>query len=79
MRLLLGTVPFRGVVVIGEGEKDEAPMLHNGDEVGSGVGPEYDVAVDPVDGTTLLAKGMPNALAMIAIGRPRGIAAGTAR
>jgi fructose-1,6-bisphosphatase II len=70
MRLLLGTVPFRGVVVIGEGEKDEAPMLHNGDEVGSGVGPEYDVAVDPVDGTTLLAKGMPNALAMIAIGRP---------
>ena len=67
MRLLLGTVPFRGVVVIGEGEKDEAPMLHNGEEVGSGVGPEYDVAVDPVDGTTLLAKGMPNALAMIAI------------
>jgi len=67
MRLLLSTVPFRGVVVIGEGEKDEAPMLHNGEEVGSGVGPEYDVAVDPVDGTTLLAKGMPNALAMIAI------------
>jgi fructose-1,6-bisphosphatase II len=67
MRLLLQTVPFRGVVVIGEGEKDEAPMLHNGEEVGSGVGPEYDVAVDPVDGTTLLAKGMPNALAMIAI------------
>jgi fructose-1,6-bisphosphatase II len=67
MRLLLATVPFRGVVVIGEGEKDEAPMLHNGEEVGSGVGPEYDVAVDPVDGTTLLAKGMPNALAMIAI------------
>jgi fructose-1,6-bisphosphatase II len=67
MRLLLQTVPFRGVVVIGEGEKDEAPMLHNGEEVGSGVGAEYDVAVDPVDGTTLLAKGMPNALAMIAI------------
>jgi fructose-1,6-bisphosphatase II len=67
MRLLLRTVPFRGVVVIGEGEKDEAPMLHNGEEVGSGAGPEYDVAVDPVDGTTLLAKGMPNALAMIAI------------
>jgi fructose-1,6-bisphosphatase/inositol monophosphatase family enzyme len=67
MRLLVGTVPFPGVVVIGEGEKDEAPMLHNGDEVGSGVGPEYDVAVDPVDGTTLLAKGVPNALAMIAI------------
>jgi fructose-1,6-bisphosphatase II len=67
MRLLLATVPFRGVVVIGEGEKDEAPMLHNGEEVGSGSGPEFDVAVDPVDGTTLLAKGMPNALAMIAI------------
>nr|WP_294692460.1 class II fructose-bisphosphatase [uncultured Friedmanniella sp.] len=67
MRLLLATVPFRGVVVIGEGEKDEAPMLHNGEEVGAGTGPEYDVAVDPVDGTTLLAKGMPNALAMIAI------------
>ena len=67
MRLLLASVPFRGVVVIGEGEKDEAPMLHNGEEVGSGTGPEVDVAVDPVDGTTLLAKGMPNALAMIAI------------
>src|SRR5688500_11274274 len=67
MRLLLQTVPFRGIVVIGEGEKDEAPMLHNGEEVGSGAGPEYDVADDPVDGTTLLAKGMPNALAMIAI------------
>jgi fructose-1,6-bisphosphatase II len=67
MRQLLATVPFRGVVVIGEGEKDEAPMLHNEEEVGSGTGPEYDLAVDPVDGTTLLAKGMPNALAMIAI------------
>ena len=67
MRLLLATVPFRGVVVIGEGEKDEAPMVHNGEEVGGGTGPEFDVAVDPVDGTTLLAKGMPNALAMIAI------------
>ena len=67
MRLLLASVPFRGIVVIGEGEKDEAPMLHNGEEVGAGSGPEYDVAVDPVDGTTLLAKGMPNALAMIAI------------
>jgi len=67
MRQLLTTVPFRGVVVIGEGEKDEAPMLHNDEHVGSGNGPEYDVAVDPFDGTTLLAKGMPNALAMIAI------------
>jgi fructose-1,6-bisphosphatase II len=67
MRLLLASVPFRGVVIIGEGEKDEAPMLHNGEEVGDGTGQEFDVAVDPVDGTTLLAKGMPNALAMIAI------------
>ncbi len=67
MRLLLATVAFRGVIVIGEGEKDEAPMLHNGEHVGDGTGQEYDVAVDPVDGTTLLAKGMPNALAMIAI------------
>ena len=69
MRLLLASVPFRGVVVIGEGEKDEAPMLHNGEEMGAGTGPEFDVAVDPVDGTTLLAKGMPNALAMIAIAK----------
>ena len=67
MRQLFATVPFNGVVVIGEGEKDEAPMLHNGELVGSGDGPAFDVAVDPVDGTTLLAKGMPNALAMIAI------------
>ena len=67
MRRLFATVPFNGVVVIGEGEKDEAPMLHNGELVGSGDGPAFDVAVDPVDGTTLLAKGMPNALAMIAI------------
>ena len=50
MRLLLAIVPFRGVVVIGEGEKDEAPMLHNGEEVGGGTGPEFDVAVDPSTG-----------------------------
>ena len=67
MRRMINTVTMQGVVVIGEGEKDEAPMLHNGEEVGAGTGPEFDVAVDPVDGTTLLAKGMPNALAMIAI------------
>jgi fructose-1,6-bisphosphatase II len=58
---------MRGVVVIGEGEKDQAPMLYNGEQVGDGQGPDYDVAVDPVDGTTLLADGMPNAIAVIAV------------
>jgi len=67
MRRLIGTVSMRGVVVIGEGEKDEAPMLYNGEEVGDGDGPECDVAVDPVDGTTLCAKGMPNAVAVMAV------------
>jgi fructose-1,6-bisphosphatase II len=67
MRVLIGTVSMRGVVVIGEGEKDEAPMLYNGEEVGDGLGPECDVAVDPVDGTTLMAKGMPNAVAVLAV------------
>jgi fructose-1,6-bisphosphatase II len=67
MRALIGTVSMRGVVVIGEGEKDEAPMLFNGEEVGDGTGPLCDVAVDPVDGTTLMAKGMPNAVAVIAV------------
>ncbi|MGX7678153.1 class II fructose-bisphosphatase [Jatrophihabitans sp. DSM 45814] len=67
MRTLIGTVSMRGVVVIGEGEKDEAPMLFNGEEVGNGTGPECDVAVDPIDGTTLMAKGMPNAIAVIAV------------
>jgi fructose-1,6-bisphosphatase II len=67
MRKLIGSVTMRGVVVIGEGEKDEAPMLFNGEEVGNGEGPECDVAVDPVDGTTLMAKGMPNALAVLAV------------
>jgi fructose-1,6-bisphosphatase II len=66
MRELINTIPMRGVVVIGEGEKDEAPMLYNGERVGIGEGPEYDIAVDPVDGTTLLSKGMPNAIAVIA-------------
>ncbi len=67
MRKLIGTVSMRGVVVIGEGEKDNAPMLFNGEEVGDGTGPLCDVAVDPIDGTTLMAKGMPNALAVIAV------------
>ena len=67
MRTLIGTVSMRGVVVIGEGEKDHAPMLYNGEEVGDGTGPLCDVAVDPIDGTTLMAKGMPNALAVIAV------------
>ena len=67
MRQLIGTVSMRGVVVIGEGEKDEAPMLFNGEEVGCGEGPECDVAVDPIDGTTLMAKGMPNAIAVMAV------------
>ena len=58
---------MRGVVVIGEGEKDEAPMLFNGEEVGNGDGPDCDVAVDPVDGTTLMSKGMPNAIAVLAV------------
>jgi fructose-1,6-bisphosphatase II len=67
MRHLFGSVPMRGVVVIGEGEKDEAPMLYNGEEIGDGDGPDCDVAVDPVDGTTLMAKGMPNSIAVLAV------------
>ncbi len=67
MRLLINSVPMRGVVVIGEGEKDNAPMLYNGEEVGDGTGAEVDVAVDPIDGTTLMSKGMPNALAVLAV------------
>ncbi len=66
MRKLIGTVSMRGVVVIGEGEKDHAPMLYNGEHVGNGEGPECDVAVDPIDGTTLMSKGMPNAIAVLA-------------
>ncbi|MGY0233174.1 class II fructose-bisphosphatase [Longispora urticae] len=67
MRLLINSVPMRGVVVIGEGEKDNAPMLFNGEHVGDGTGAEVDVAVDPVDGTTLMAKGMPNSIAVLAV------------
>ncbi|HWB67338.1 MAG TPA: class II fructose-bisphosphatase [Mycobacteriales bacterium] len=67
MRRLVSTVSMNGVVVIGEGEKDEAPMLYNGEQVGDGSGAECDVAVDPIDGTTLTAKGMSNAIAVMAV------------
>jgi fructose-1,6-bisphosphatase II len=67
MRFVLDSVAMRGVVVIGEGEKDEAPMLYNGEEVGSGEGPEVDVAVDPLEGTRLTALGQPGAIAVIAV------------
>ena len=67
MRTMLDTVRMRGKVVIGEGEKDEAPMLFNGEEVGNGEGPEVDVAVDPLEGTRLTAHGAPNAIAVIAV------------
>jgi fructose-1,6-bisphosphatase II len=67
MRAMLDTVSMAGVVVIGEGEKDKAPMLYNGEEVGDGHGSEVDVAVDPLEGTRLTAKGQPNAIAVIAV------------
>jgi fructose-1,6-bisphosphatase II len=67
MRLMLDTVAMDGVVVIGEGEKDHAPMLYNGEPVGSGQGPQVDVAVDPLEGTRLTARGMPNAIAVVAV------------
>jgi fructose-1,6-bisphosphatase II len=67
MRRLIGTVSMNGVVVIGEGEKDDAPMLYNGERVGSGTGPECDVAVDPIDGTRLTALGMTNAISVMAV------------
>ena len=67
MRLMLGTVEMNGVVVIGEGEKDEAPMLYNGEKIGAGHGPAVDVAVDPLEGTRLTALGQPNAIAVIAV------------
>jgi fructose-1,6-bisphosphatase II len=71
MREMINTVDMRGVVVIGEGEKDNAPMLHNGEEVGNQDGPECDVAVDPIDGTSLTANGMNGAISVIALA-PRG-------
>jgi len=67
MRLMLQNVQMDGVVVIGEGEKDEAPMLYNGERIGDGTPPAVDIAVDPLEGTTLCAKGMPRALAVIAL------------
>src|SRR3954452_5767140 len=67
MRLLLDTVSMDGVVVIGEGEKDEGPMLYNGEHIGDGSRPEVDIAVDPLEGTELCAKGLPNAIATIAL------------
>ncbi len=67
MRKFLGTVNFSGVVVIGEGEKDKAPMLFNGEEVGNGYGPACDIAVDPIDGTSLTAAGRSHAISMLAV------------
>lgn len=71
MRLILSTIDMDGVVVIGEGAKDEAPMLYNGEKVGSGRGPVVDVAVDPVEGTSLLAYGRPDAISVVGVA-PRG-------
>src|SRR4051794_10511551 len=67
MRTMLDTVAMDGIVVIGEGEKDAAPMLFNGEQVGNGHGPLADVAVDPLDGTRLTSLGQPNAIAVIAV------------
>jgi len=67
MRLMLDTVPMDGIVVIGEGEKDEAPMLYNGESIGDGSPPVVDIAVDPLEGTRLTAQGQPNALSVIAL------------
>jgi fructose-1,6-bisphosphatase II len=67
MRNALESVPMNGIVVIGEGEKDEAPMLYTGERIGSGEPPDVDIAVDPVEGTTLLAEGMPGAIAVVAV------------
>ena len=67
MRLVLATVPMDGVVVIGEGEKDEAPMLFNGESIGAGNGPTTDIAVDPIDGTTLTSLGRNHAVSVIAL------------
>ncbi len=71
MRFMISSIGMNGTVVIGEGEKDDAPMLYNGEQVGDGTGPECDVAVDPIDGTTLTAKGMNNAISVLAVA-PRG-------
>jgi len=73
MRRELGNLAIRGTVVIGEGEMDEAPMLYIGEQVGSGEGPEVDIAVDPLEGTTICAKAMPNSLAVLAIAERGGL------
>ena len=67
LRQVLDTIDMQGVVVIGEGQKDEAPMLYTGEEVGTGQGPEVDIAVDPVEGTRLVAQGMPNSIVIMAV------------
>src|SRR5437660_11745118 len=67
MRAMLDSVPMDGLVVIGEGEKDEAPMLFNGERIGDGSLPQVDIAVDPLEGTRLTAMGMPNAISVIAL------------
>jgi fructose-1,6-bisphosphatase II len=71
MRYMLNTIEFNGVIVIGEGEKDEAPMLYHGEVVGTGEGPQMDLAVDPIDGTRPLSHGLPNSIATVSIA-PRG-------
>ena len=73
MRTALNAVEMQGRIVIGEGERDEAPMLYIGEEVGTGTGPEIDIALDPLEGTTLTAKAMPNALAVLAISTRGGL------
>src|SRR5256885_12008845 len=72
MRRALGMIRMDGVVVSGEGEKDEAPMLYIGEQIGTGEPPQVDVAVDPIDGTTLLSKGLPNAISVVAMAAGRG-------
>ena len=72
MRLELSTLDIEGLVIIGEGEKDKAPMLFNGERLGTGAGPAFDIAVDPIDGTTLTASAMPGAIAVIAMAEGRG-------
>jgi fructose-1,6-bisphosphatase II len=71
MRVMFNTIEMRGIIVIGEGEKDEAPMLYNGEELGTGEGPEVDIAVDPIEGTRPVALGLSNAIATVALA-PRG-------
>src|SRR6476620_5571363 len=73
MRNMFNSIPMSGTVVIGEGEMDEAPMLYIGEQLGTGEGPEIDIAVDPLEGTTICAKAMPNALAVLAISERGGL------